>query len=268
MKKQMHILGTGTATVSKYINTACAFDDGESLFLVDGTGGADILRSFDVMNLDWGRLHHGFLSHEHTDHFLGMVWVIRNIGEEIMLDRYEGNFYLYGHEEVLEKMRTVCNLVLKPQGRELIDQRIFLVPVGDMEERTIWNCDFTFFDIGSTKAKQFGFHMVWPDGTRLVFPGDEPISETGEALCDDADWLLSEAFCLYRDKDLYNPYQYHHMTVKESAENAMKHHVKNLLLWHTEDGTYGQRKELYTQEAAQYYKGKIWVPDDWEVIDL
>ena len=71
MTKLMHILGTGTATVAKYVNTACAFDDGHSLFLVDGTGGADILRCFDVMGLEWNRLHHAFLSHEHTDHFPG-----------------------------------------------------------------------------------------------------------------------------------------------------------------------------------------------------
>ena len=50
---------------------------------------------------------------------------------------------------------------------------------------------------------------------------------------------------------------------------AEKHHVKNLLLWHTEDeATYGNRKELYSKEAAVYYSGKIWVPDDGEIIDL
>ena len=268
MKKLMHILGTGTATVSKYVNTACAFDDGDSLFLVDGTGGADILRSFDIMNLEWARLHHAFLSHEHTDHFLGMIWVVRNIGEEIILDRYDGDFYLYGHRELMDKVRQVCNMLLKPQGRELIDQRIFLVPVEDMQEEKIWNCDFAFFDIGSTKARQFGFHMTWPDGTRVLFPGDEPLSEKGESFCDNVDWLLSEAFCRYRDKDIFNPYQYHHMTVKESAVIAQNHHAKNLVLWHTEDATFGHRKELYTAEASHYYAGRIWVPNDWETIHL
>ena len=268
MKKLMHILGTGTATVSKYVNTACAFDDGDSLFLVDGTGGADILRSFDIMNLEWARLHHAFLSHEHTDHFLGMIWVVRNIGEEIILDRYDGDFYLYGHRELMDKVRQVCNMLLKPQGRELIDQRIFLVPVEDMQEEKIWNCDFAFFDIGSTKARQFGFHMTWPDGTRVLFPGDEPLSEKGESFCDNVDWLLSEAFCLYRDKDIFNPYQYHHMTVKESAVIAQNHNAKNLVLWHTEDATFGHRKELYTAEASHYYAGRIWVTNDWETIHL
>ena len=267
--KKMHILGTGTAVVSKYVNTACVFDDGESLFLVDGTGGTDVIRCFDTMNLDWNRLHEGFLSHEHTDHFLGMIWVIRYIGELIIDEKYEGAFTLYGHKEVLDEVYAVCKMIIKPQGLALIGDRIHLVAVEDRQEDTIWNCRFTFFDIGSTKARQFGFHMVWPDGTRLVFPGDEPVSEAGERFLDGADWLLSEAFCLYRDREIFRPERYHHMTVRESSLMAEKHQVKNLLLWHTEDETtYGERKELYTKEASQYYSGKIWVPDDGEVIDL
>ena len=50
---KMHIIGTGTATVSKYINTSCVFEEDDQLFLVDGTGGSDILRAFDTMNLNW-----------------------------------------------------------------------------------------------------------------------------------------------------------------------------------------------------------------------
>ena len=80
MLKKMHVLGTGTAVVSKYVNTACVLDDGSGLFLVDGTGGAEVLRCFDLMGLDWNQLHHGFLSHEHTDHFLGMIAVYAILG--------------------------------------------------------------------------------------------------------------------------------------------------------------------------------------------
>ena len=30
---KMHIIGTGTATVSKYINTSCVFEEDDQLFL-------------------------------------------------------------------------------------------------------------------------------------------------------------------------------------------------------------------------------------------
>ena len=42
--RKLHVLGTGTAVVTKYLNTAFVLDNGTSYFLVDGMGGAEILR--------------------------------------------------------------------------------------------------------------------------------------------------------------------------------------------------------------------------------
>ena len=44
--------------------------------------------------------------------------------------------------------------------------------------------------------------------------------------------------------------------------------VKNLILYHTEEKTLDNRKENYTCEAAENFKGRIFVPDDLEVIEL
>ena len=44
--------------------------------------------------------------------------------------------------------------------------------------------------------------------------------------------------------------------------------VKNLILYHTEEKTLATRKENYTREADENFKGRIFVPDDLEVIDL
>ena len=77
--KRIHVLGTGVAIVRKYYNTAFILEDESSYFLVDGMGGIDILRRFDEMKLDWQKLHHAFLSHTHTDHSLGMVYVLRYV---------------------------------------------------------------------------------------------------------------------------------------------------------------------------------------------
>lgn len=44
--------------------------------------------------------------------------------------------------------------------------------------------------------------------------------------------------------------------------------VKNLILYHTEEKTLANRKENYTREAAENFKGRIFVPDDLEVIEL
>jgi ribonuclease Z len=44
--------------------------------------------------------------------------------------------------------------------------------------------------------------------------------------------------------------------------------VRNLVLYHTEDDTIADRKNLYTREGKAYYHGKLFVPDDLEIINL
>jgi Metal-dependent hydrolases of the beta-lactamase superfamily III len=80
--------------------------------------------------------------------------------------------------------------------------------------------------------------------------------------------LLSEAFCLYGERDIFKPYEKNHSTVKDVAQLAEEVHAKSLLLYHTEDTHIAERKALYTAEAAQYYHGSILVPDDLETISF
>ena len=44
------------------------------------------------MNIPVTEIHDIFLTHEHTDHLLGMIWMIRVIGQAIQKGKYEGNF--------------------------------------------------------------------------------------------------------------------------------------------------------------------------------
>ena len=81
-------------------------------------------------------------------------------------------------------------------------------------------------------------------------------------------WLLSEAFCLYADRDRFKPYEKHHSTVREACETATELRVENLVLWHTEDTRLAERKTLYTAEGRQYFSGNLFVPDDLESIAL
>ena len=126
----------------------------------------------------------------------------------------------------------------------------------------------TFFDIQSTKAKQFGFCMDLGAGRKLTCCGDEPYNSCEEAYAKDSTWLLHEAFCLHGQADIFHPYEKHHSTVKDACELAEQLHVKNLLLYHTEDRNLAKRKELYTEEGKRYYHGNLYVPDDLEKISL
>jgi len=124
------------------------------------------------------------------------------------------------------------------------------------------------FDIHSTKERQFGFTALLPDGQRLCCLGDEPYNPLCEQYTENADWLMSEAFCLYEDRERFRPYEKHHSTVVDAARLAETLHVRNLILYHTEDRTLETRKERYTAEAQQEFAGQVWVPDDLERIML
>ena len=73
---------------------------------------------------------------------------------------------------------------------------------------------------------------------------------------------------IYGHADIFHPYEKHHSTVKDACELAEQLHVKNLLLYHTEDRNLAKRKELYTEEGKRYYHGNLYVPDDLEKISL
>ena len=124
------------------------------------------------------------------------------------------------------------------------------------------------FDIHSTKEKQFGFTALLPDGRKLVCLGDEPFNDACRSYASNADWLMSEAFCLYADRERFKPYEKHHSTALDAARNAQKLGARHLILYHTEEETLETRKELYTREAKSVYNGQVFVPDDLEVIML
>lgn len=213
-------------------------------------------------------IHEIFMSHEHTDHLLGLIWLIRMIATKMKKGQYEGNLNIYCHADLKEIILTITRLTVQAKFFNMIGERIFIHPVEDNEERDVLGYHVTFFDIHSTKAKQFGFTMNLKNGKKFTFLGDEPYQEHEEVYAKDADWLLHEAFCLYADRDKYKPYEKHHTTVKEACENGEKLGAKNLILYHTEDKNLANRRELYTAEGSLYYHGNLIVPDDLERIVL
>ena len=92
--------------------------------------------------------------------------------------------------------------------------------------------------------------------------------EAVEEFAKGADWLFHEAFCLYRDREIFSPYEKHHSTVKDACELAERLDARHLILWHTEDKTYPERAALYRAEGEAYYHGDLLVPEDGSVIEL
>jgi ribonuclease Z len=262
------VLGTGAAIITKYYNTCFVLDDGNEYFLIDGGGGGGVLRQFQEAGLDWTRLRRMFISHAHTDHIFGFVWALRRVAHLMGMGKFDGELSVYGHGELLEDVRGICGISFTESDFRQLERRIVFEPIGNNEARTIGPYEVIFFDILSTKMKQFAFQLTLTNGKKLVFLGDEPCDEANLYRIQGCDWLLAEAYCLYEDREKYTPYKFSHNTVMDSCIMAENAGAKNLILWHTTDGYYGHRKELYTKEGSRYYRGKLHVPDDLEVIAL
>lgn len=265
---KLTILGTGNAVVTRCYNTCFIFDDNGKYFLVDGGGGNGILRQLEDANIPWKEIRDIFITHKHLDHLTGIIWMIRMICQNMKRGTYEGEANLYGHAEVLQMAHDIACMVLQPKEAAYMGDRLHLITVENGETREIIGHDVTFFDIGSTKAKQFGFSMDLGNGEKLTCCGDEPYSPCEEPYANGSKWMLHEAFCLYRDADRFKPYEKHHSTVKDACELAQTLGVENLILYHTEDKTIEHRKELYTAEGKLYFSGNLFVPDDLETFTL
>jgi ribonuclease Z len=265
---QLVMLGTGEALVTKCFNTCFAFRNGGEHFLVDAGGGNGILPRLEKAGIPYSSIKEMFVTHSHTDHVLGAIWVIRMFAEEMQEGRYPGGFIVRCHGELVNVLNTICGLLLAPRHRKLIEQGVSIREAGNGETIDIIGMRLEFFDIYSRKARQFGFSAILPGGKKLVCLGDEPFNEINAKYVEGADWLLSEAMCLDSEKDIYNPYEKFHSTALDAARLAERMRVKNLLLYHTVDNDLAKRRELYTREAKSVFGGNVVVPDDGDIIDL
>ena len=247
---KLTMLGTGNALVTECYNTCFVLSDGKDNFMVDGGGGMTVLHQLKYAGLDWRQMRTIFVTHKHIDHLLGIIWMMRMICQHMREGTYEGEATIYAHDEVIALLRDLAGKLLQKKELPFLDSRLHLIVVADGEEKTILGRKTTFFDIGSTKAKQYGFCMELGGGEKLTCCGDEPYNECEKQYAEHSTWLLHEAFCLHGQADLFHPYEKHHSTVKDAAELAESLGVKNLLLYHTEDKNIARRKELYTAEGS------------------
>lgn len=259
------MLGTGNALVSHIYNTCFVLETDKTQLLVDAGGGNGILAQLRKANIPITNIHHLFVTHAHSDHILGVVWVIRMVAQ---CKEYGGQLHVYGNDKVMRVIHTINNMVLAKKQLEKVDERVIYHELEDGDQYEVGDMQLTFFDIHSTKEKQFGFRAEMPNGTTLACLGDEPYNEANRQYIENADWMMCEAFCLYADRDVFKPYEKNHSTALDAGKLAEELGIKNLILYHTEEKTIATRKENYTREAAEHFNGKVIVPEDLESIEI
>ena len=266
--ERLIVLGPGYALATRCYNTCFALQNDGGVLLVDAGGGNGILRQMEDANLSFADVHDFFITHAHPDHLNGAVWVLRKVMTMMEAGQYEGELHVYCHESVRRGLLMIAELMLQKKLLKYMGERVLLHDITDGAKATLCGWDVTFFDIRSTKLLQFGFALTLASGERLVCLGDEPFNPACEQAVAGCDWLLCEAFCLLAHADRFKPYEKHHSTVADAAKLAARLGAKHVVLWHTEDKHYAERKALYTAEAQSFYGGDLYVPYDLEVIEL
>ena len=263
---KLTMLGTGSAGVTECYNTCFAIENEGEYLLVDG-GGGNLLGRLRAAGIRWQDIRHVFVTHVHTDHILGIFWLMRAVHYSKPGDLDGKTITFYGHDNVIALLRSTT-MGLFPREDGGLHPAIRLVEVEDGQEFQAVGHSFCAFDVGSNKTKQFGFTMYYGDGKKLTCCGDEPYHECEREYAQGSTWLLHEAFCLASEADRFHPYEKFHSTAKDACSLAAELGVENLLLYHTEEKNLARRRELYTAEGKQYFSGNLVVPDDYDVLTI
>ena len=261
-------LGTGHALAYHCYTTCLALTDGTHTFVTDGGGGNGVFMQMERANMRPDDVTDLFISHAHTDHLIGAIWLVRVIGHQFDRSGRTTPLHVYGHASVLETFRTICNLLVGGQVLSHFDKDIIFHAVESGDTHTIGHWQVTFFDTGAAKTTQYGWRATLENGKTLVFLGDEPLTDVGLPYAKDANYLVHEAMCLEADADKYHPHRIHHSSVVDAANNATRAGAKHLILFHAEDKDLDTRKARYTAEAAAHFDGPVDAPDDLDVFIL
>lgn len=265
---QIIMLGTGNAIATKCYNTCFILKTKETVLLVDAGGGNGILAQLEKSHIALTDIHNMFITHAHTDHILGAVWIVRMAIHRMKDGEYNGILKIYSHDKVLKVLDRICQMTLPESDLAFLGKTVLFCEKKNDDSFYVGDIQLKCFDILSSKEKQFGFRAELPDGKVVACLGDEPYNEQNYNYAENVDWLLCEAFCLYEEREIFKPYEKHHSTALEAGILASKLKIKNLLLYHTEDKALDTRKMKYIEEAARNFAGKIFVPDDLEVINI
>lgn len=262
------VLRTGAGISINCYNTCFILENNEKYLLVDTGSRSGILKQIRDMGVDITKIHDLFISHKHIDHLLGIFVFIRMITSLMGVGKYEGDLNIYCDSEIKE---LVNNFFIPTSYPQLIEQYNKHIKYHDLKNSNKFNIieyEIEVLDMYSKECNQYGFQTKLNNGKILTFMGDVPCSEKLYEKIRNTDWVLHEAFCLEAEEEIFKAREKHHSTVKDVAEKMELLNVKNIVLWHTKDNNIEKRKELYTNEAKEYFKGNVYVPNDLEIIEL
>lgn len=135
--ERLVVLGTGNALATACYNTCFALENDRGIVLVDAGGGNGILAQIQKADLQWERIRHLIVTHEHCDHLLGVVWVFRKITTMIKADQYKQDFHIWCHAKLEQTIRLICEATFW-YGRKSISPKDANTTPAASTSPTIW----------------------------------------------------------------------------------------------------------------------------------
>lgn len=261
------MLGTGCGGTMDLYNTCFLIKNDSGNFLVDTGGSIEIRKRLNNLNISLSDINHIFISHAHTDHILGLIWMFKKIGVMAMHDEIKKDINVYCNDVVYTAINEVSNQVLPKKLVNLIHDNVNFHILENNEVVEINGIKYTFFDVRNKSVKLYGFKCVINNKT-LTFLGDVTLNPELNNIVKDSDYVMHEAMCLESEENIFHAYEKQHSTVKHACDIMNNLNVKNLILFHTQENHGNDRKKLYEAEGKKYFKGNVIVPDDMEEIDL
>lgn len=260
------MLGTGHGFTFDIYNTCFLIKNEKDFLLVDTGGGAEIVRRLKQNDIELKDVHNIFISHCHTDHILGLMWMLKRMSKLFGKEEYNGKLNIYCNSEVAEAIPAIYSHLFPESRVEAINDGIDIHILNDGDKFNVAGLEYTAIDVKAKKNALLGFEVVL-NNKRLCFLGDEECNPEIYHKIENADYVMHEAFCLDSEQDIFKPYEKHHSTVKSVCEKMNELNIKNLILYHTEE-SHKNKKELYTTEAKKYFRNNIIVPNDFEIIEI
>lgn len=173
---ELILLGTGNAMVTKCYNTCFAFRSGAAHYLVDAGGGNGILRQLELAEIPAESIEGMFITHGHTDHILGAVWIVRKMAELMKKGAYTGEFVIRCHDEAAQMLTTFCEMTLAPAQLRYVGNGIRIQSVAAGEEFDALGMRIRVFDIFPPRRSNLAFPRCCPMASSSPAWGTNPIT--------------------------------------------------------------------------------------------
>ena len=122
------MLGTGNALATRCYNTCFTLHGEKGVLLVDAGGGNGILTQLEKAGIRREDISDLFVTHAHTDHLLGCVWIMR------MALQFNYTLRVWSHKKVLQLLTDICSQILPHKEAEGIGSLVTMNCLSDGEQ--------------------------------------------------------------------------------------------------------------------------------------